>query len=176
MGARPPTRMTPVPRIRSGGTASPLAYLDVQSVAGPATYATSGIPVDLSATYTTVLCVAPTRAYITATKVAFGSNPQTVNETGSDLFTNAKFRIFLLRSTTPAGTISTPTFTGSALGGGHSCGAVGCDSSHPNTTTLPAGTNSTPTFTSTGSTSLSELGNGSSNTSGNTYEFLVVAI
>lgn len=150
-------------------------------VAGVASYATNGIPVDASAYFSKIVSVKVNRQFTTATLLAPGSGAwlaASAIEVGTDTFASAKFRLALGRSLlTPAGTVAAPVFTGSALGGGHSCGAVGCDSSHPSTTTVPAGTCSAPAFTGTAAAfGMAELGVGSGSSSSITYELEVEGV
>lgn len=166
MGARPPNRITPVPRIRNSGTASPLAVIDVRTVAGPATYSTGGIPVNLSASYTTLIAVYFTRAYTTATTVSVLNQIGMPNETGTDVYASGKFRLLL--GNAPGHThnydkADTPTGTAnSGLGG-----------ADPHSHTL--------TYTATASgaasaTAFAEIAAGSTQPSGRTYEYVVIGI
>lgn len=84
--------------------------------AGPASYSIGGISVDLSAKFSRIIMVVFTRAYTTSTKLLPTFNQlMAVEETGTDLFTNGKFRAKCVRganhthtydkANTPTGTV-----------------------------------------------------------------------
>jgi hypothetical protein len=106
---------------------------------GPASYATGGIPVDLSATFASLTAVRVTRAYVTATKQQTGYLVEVV-ETGTDVFASAKFRLVVSRQAAPplttdadvvkvTGTVANVAATETGAAG--MCGAVACNGNHP---------------------------------------------
>lgn len=101
---------------RESGVIVARPVIDKRTVVGPASYAADGIPIDLSAVFTSLKAVRILRAYVTATG-AVDDRIYEVNEVGTDTFANRKFRIKVHRAPTPAGSNSAPTFTGVALGG-----------------------------------------------------------
>lgn len=159
-------------------------------VAGPANYTTGGIPVDVSAIFTTVLTAMCCRQFVTATPSTIQAGTAflvTALENGTDLFANGKFRLAVARTTTftPAGTVAAPTVNlangnatnvqvtvpnsnGSALAGGLT-GGVGA-------LTGLTGVQA-PAFTGTAmNTGASELANGSTSINATTFEVLVWGI
>lgn len=87
------------------------AVMDLRTAVGPASYTQgTGIAVDLSSVFTTLLRVKVTRAYVTATKAA-DTRDWFVHEAGTDLFSNRKFRLLAYVGATPAGTNSAPALT-----------------------------------------------------------------
>lgn len=144
----------------------------VFQVVGPASYATGGIPIDCSAYFSRILAATFLRRFTTATGVNVATSFCLPGEAGTDTYANAKFRLVESRAPTVTGTNTAPAFTGNAIGGAHACGAVGCDSSHPNSTTVPAGTVAAPVWTTSSSTSFTETA-AAVNLSSITYEFLV---
>lgn len=82
--------------IRNAGSPVSGAVIDVRSVTGPASYATGGIPVDLSAAYSSILDVIPTAFVTTATGITSPLRLFQRNQTGTDLFSSGKFRLMAL--------------------------------------------------------------------------------
>lgn len=135
--------------IRSNGSDAPTAVLDVgRTATGPASYATGGFEVDLSASYSSLKSV-----------LVASANDGRQYEVDATDFTTGKFKLKAKNpraAATPTGTNSTPTFTGSALGT-HTHGSVTCGGGHVSGTCTynggaisagtPAGTVSAPTFT-----------------------------
>jgi hypothetical protein len=171
------------------------ARLDVRSVVGPASYATGGIPVDLSATYGSIANVTPSRAFVTATKAAGALPVMRVNETGTDLFSAAKFRLLLANATpshahnvTAAGTNSAPTI--SISGGIVGTVPIGIDSDadaaaiSKTTATSRTGITGVQAPVFTGSTVASNTAvtrdqteiSAANNESANTFEFIVIGV
>lgn len=114
--------------------------MDRRTVVGPASYAADGIPVDLSAVFSTLHTVRITRAYVTATGVA-DTRIYEVNEAGTDTIANRKFRAKVFRIPTIAtstdanvvtGTGAIANVTADDVAAAGSCGAVGCNGLHPN--------------------------------------------
>jgi len=148
-----------------------------RKVTGPASYATGGIPIDLSATYTTILSVIGQGCFATGTSNANVSGRLIdVNQTGSDVFTSGKFRLFsrIGAAVTPTGTNSAPAFTGNVPAASGICIAT-CTNNHP-AIAAPTGSVAAPTFTGTasGAISLTERAN-ASNESAIDFVFTVVA-
>lgn len=159
-----------------------IGFRPVQIV-GPATYSTGGMAVDLSASFSRILCVSPARQFVTASGALPGGAQGNAAvmmpfDNGGAEYAAGKFHLALGRIvTTPAGTVAAPVFTGSAIGGAVNCGAVGCTSNHPNTTTVVAGTCNTPAFTGTAvDLRNQELNNGNTAPNGVTYEVLVLGV
>lgn len=124
----------------SSGAVVTNAREQVFATVGPASYATGGIPVDLSATFSSLVAVRVTRAYVTSTKQQTGYLAEVV-ETGTDVFTGAKFRILVSRQAAPPLTTDSDVLkaTGAAAnvaatqtGAAGTCGAVACAGAHPN--------------------------------------------
>lgn len=141
----------------------------VVQVVGPGIYATGGFLVDCSAFFSSIICAVLMRTFTTLTGALPSGNTQRnalVDATAANLFATAKFNAVAVRTFSNV----TPTFTGAAIGGAHSCGAVACDSSHPNTTTVPTGT-----VSQVAAQGFPEV-NAAVDLSSTTYEFLVYGI
>lgn len=90
--------------VRSAGTLQTGVTLDLLSSVGPASYTQgTGIAVDVSANYSSVLAVWVTRAYVTST-LASDTRKWMVHEASTDLYSNRKFRLLCYIGKTPAGT------------------------------------------------------------------------
>lgn len=177
-----------------------------RTATGPASYTQgTGIAVDLSGVFATLHGVRVLRAYVTST-LAADTRRWVVHEAGTDTFANRKFRLLAYIGGTPAGTNGAPgvttdanvlkatgsvsavnTINASGLTG--TCGAVGCDSDHPNgasavPNTLTASgpskveavlTVAAPTFTGTAETALAEIA-ATTNLSTITVEYVATGV
>lgn len=99
------------------------AVFDKRTVVGPASYATDGIPVDLSAIFSTLRSVRILRAYVTATGVVDGREYQ-VNEISTDTLANRKFRIKVFRATAPGATTFGDFLSATGTANSITCAAV----------------------------------------------------
>lgn len=98
------------------GAIIPNARRQIHTVPGPASYATGGVPVDLSAIYDEIKDVTSPRCLVTATRGHSFISCE-ISEAGSDLWANGKFRVVLyypLKAHTHG------------LTAGGNCGAVAC--------------------------------------------------
>lgn len=142
--------------LRVAGVALAGGVLDVRTVAGPATYAAGGVPVDVSAAFPVISAVWINRVYTTATKAATVVYIPAISETGTDTFANGKFRIVGSR-------IPSHTHT--------------YDRHDPNTSTLGAGSTYTSTASGTPSASnMVEQSAGGTGWSAATLEFTIKAV
>lgn len=92
------------------GTAQGAIRVSKRTATGPASYTQgTGIVIDLSAAFATLLAVRITRAYVTAT-LADASRIWRVHEAGTDLFANRKFRLLAYVGNTPVGTNAAALF------------------------------------------------------------------
>lgn len=138
-----------IPKYDTAGTLQTAVRFSKRTVVGPASYAADGIPVDLSATFSTLHAVRILRAYVTSSG-APDSREYEVNEISTDTLANRKFRVKVFRIPTISGTQdadvikATGTVTNGGSGasgvwagtqsGGNAC-IVGCDNTdHPGTT------------------------------------------
>lgn len=105
------------------------------SLVGPASYATGGIPVDLSTIFSVIHDVVVLKSWVTATDAvtAFTFTPQQV---APDLFSAGKFRLFAWSFSTNIITASgaLAQVTADDVPANASC-SVGCDTNHPHGTT-----------------------------------------
>lgn len=172
--------VSPPPQGIINGAALTPAVPAIVRVVGPANYAAGGFSVDCSAFFSSILAVAPARAFTTATKAAAIAQCFMPCEAGTDLYASAKFRCILQDVPTPTGAVAAPVFTGnttatSAPVAGAVCIAT-CNQNHPSLaalTHLPTGTNTAPAFTGN-NVDLTEPG--AIALAAFTYEFIVYGV
>jgi len=131
-------RTSPITVYDAAGAVARSAFFRVYTLVGPASYATGGVPADLSAVFgNSLLSVTVMRAYVTSTKAA---DPRLykVHEAGSDLFSGRKCRIQVFNAGTAtnanvlSATGSVSAVNATETGAAAVCGSLSCTGAHPN--------------------------------------------